>query len=101
MNAKVVKLEQIGDNKIAIEKDSFEVIQAAVAVTAANIIIPDDVDRTTDKYAQLVAAVIATTTTLTIMALYAPEAFTEVMENSDTAEGIIKTMSKKGKEMFS
>ena len=102
MNVKTVKLEQLGEEKIAIERESFELIQELVATTAADIIIPKDVDRKTSKQVMLIAATIATTMSLTTLALYEPEKFTEIMDDLDTAKCTVETITQKGKkELFS
>ena len=76
-----VYIEQIDEDKIAIDRESFKVVMEAVLGATANIVIPESVDRKNNPMVQLVTVTLATIHMLSEMALFDPETFVDDVLN--------------------
>ena len=81
---RVIAMEQIGEDKIAINRDTFNAIMEMVLCLTADIIIPENVDREKSDLVKVLALWLATVARLSDMAMFDAESFSEMAESLDS-----------------
>ena len=85
MKERQVVIEQMGDNKVAIDSKSLKNIMRMVSLMTAQICIPNDVDKD-DPRVEFLSTILTIEEKLTSLALYDSESFTELLEKMNIAE---------------